>query len=115
MEGLFYFMVRTARLSRRRWRNDQDRHQDQRRYEESQMSEQVTKDELPTPFYNRADHAWELTPDQWRKVCDLFTDLRASLRREENARKVLADENERMRSELISLRASYANTSGIKP
>jgi hypothetical protein len=44
-----------------------------------------------------------------------LTDLRASLRREENARKVLAVENDRLRAELQTYRAAYAITSGVKP
>jgi hypothetical protein len=64
---------------------------------------QPTADELPTPFYNRADHTWEMTPEQWRKVCDLFTDLRASLRREENARKTLAETERRQAAEIARL------------
>lgn len=61
------------------------------------MNEQVPADELPDPFYNRADNTWELTPDQWRKVCDLVTDLRASLIREQNARKIAVKDADRYR------------------
>lgn len=41
--------------------------------------------------------------DAHSKIVDELIDLRASLRREENARKVLADTNERLRSEVMQL------------
>jgi hypothetical protein len=72
--------------------------------------EHPTADELPTPFYNRADHTWELTPDQWRKVCELVIDLRRSLRREENARKVLAETNQRLIAEIKALGGGFTKT-----
>jgi hypothetical protein len=43
------------------------------------------------------------------------TDLRASLAREENARKVLADENNRLRADLTMYRAAHTITGGVKP
>lgn len=75
------------------------------------MTTQDTKDQSDTP---RTDAA------QWRDSCTYFeylvfadlarqlerelTEAKRSLRREENARKVLADENERLRAQTNELR-----------
>lgn len=79
------------------------------------MNEQVPADRLTTVQVTDEQNkrALEFAPDcqvfpkmaarQIVYLADQVTDLRASLRREENARKVLADENERQRAEIKRL------------
>lgn len=70
------------------------------------MSEQLPKEKSDTPRTDAAkaivaqfasDECVELVGELVGQLERELTDLRASLRREENARKVLADENKRLR------------------
>lgn len=76
------------------------------------MSEQLPKDPSDTPQTDAAESAWELHGRQWvradfaRQLERELTEARRSLRREENARDILAKENTRLRDQVIELRVA---------